>query len=406
MAKVMAYLAMSPGHLYPFLAVLTELRRRGHHVVMATNADRNVSEEVAGIAVFALPWNFGGEGRSAGAPILSAGHVVTASEFAKRGEPIALTLEHLVSTEQPDFLLIDPMFWGGVIAAESSGLPWATLAHNPVTFRGRGIDVRGPGIPPPHGFLSRLRYRVLWGAMRTVDDGYLPEINQCRMLRGLTPLSHAWDLYFQPPLTIATTAEPFEYPRSDWPLSIRFVGPLIWEPSMPTPHWIEDLDERPIVLLVGPTQKGSNETESWTSVALAALADEPVQVIATLPTETIPEGVFGNARIARFIPHGLLLPRAACVVCHGGWGVTQKALAAGVPVVAIPSGYDRFEVARRVETAAAGVMLSERRLSPSRLRSAIREAMNHRDGAARVADLFQRTGGPGAAADSVEMLLG
>lgn len=51
----------------------------------------------------------------------------------------------------------------------------------------------------------------------------------------------------------------------------------------------------------------------------------------------------------RFVPHEAVLERAACVVCHGGMGITQKALAAEVPVVVVPFGRDQVETARRVE---------------------------------------------------------
>lgn len=37
------------------------------------------------------------------------------------------------------------------------------------------------------------------------------------------------------------------------------------------------------------------------------------------------------------------------MISHGGTGTTQKALAAGVPVCAVPFMRDQFEVARRVE---------------------------------------------------------
>jgi len=90
------------------------------------------------------------------------------------------------------------------------------------------------------------------------------------------------------------------------------------------------------------------------------------------------------------------------VVCHGGMGITQKALAAAVPVCVVPFGRDQLEVARRVDTARAGARLPAPRLSPERLRQAVREAMSRRDGAQRLADAFARAGGPAAAADALE----
>jgi UDP:flavonoid glycosyltransferase YjiC (YdhE family) len=97
--------------------------------------------------------------------------------------------------------------------------------------------------------------------------------------------------------------------------------------------------------------------------------------------------------------------RAACVVTHGGAGVTQKALAARVPVCVVPFGRDQLEVARRVEVAQAGTRLPARQLNPDRLRAKIREAMTKHAGVGRVADGFAATGGPTAAAHAVEGLL-
>ena len=105
------------------------------------------------------------------------------------------------------------------------------------------------------------------------------------------------------------------------------------------------------------------------------------------------------------MPHSPVLERAACVVCHAGMGITQKALAHGVPVVAVPFGRDQPEVARRVEVAGAGVRLPARRLTPDRLRAAVRRAIGLRAGAERIAAAFAAAGGAGAAADELEALI-
>jgi UDP:flavonoid glycosyltransferase YjiC (YdhE family) len=76
-----------------------------------------------------------------------------------------------------------------------------------------------------------------------------------------------------------------------------------------------------------------------------------------------------NARLAGFIPHSRALERAVCAVTHGGMGATQKALARGVPVRAVPFGRDQFEVSRCVEVSGAGTRLPARRLRPDRIES-------------------------------------
>lgn len=141
-------------------------------------------------------------------------------------------------------------------------------------------------------------------------------------------------------------------------------------------------------------------------VALEALAEEPVRVVAT--TASLVPATFrapGNARVERFLPHGPLLREAACVVCHGGMGITQKALAAGVPVCVVPFGRDQLEVARHVEQAGAGTRLVPRRLTPGRFRLAVRAATACAPGARRVAEGFRKAGGAEAAADAVEGML-
>jgi MGT family glycosyltransferase len=140
--------------------------------------------------------------------------------------------------------------------------------------------------------------------------------------------------------------------------------------------------------------------------ALDALREEPVFVVATLPAaDPAALRVPTNARVERFVPHRLVLDRAAVAVTHGGMGATQKALARGVPVCVVPFGRDQFEVARRVEVAGAGTRLPAKRLTPEHLREKVRQAMNCREGARRVEAGFVAAGGPRAAADAIQRQL-
>jgi UDP:flavonoid glycosyltransferase YjiC (YdhE family) len=85
-------------------------------------------------------------------------------------------------------------------------------------------------------------------------------------------------------------------------------------------------------------------------------------------------------------------------------GITQKALAHGVPVVAVPFGRDQPEVARQVEVARAGVRLPARKLSGRTLCEAVGAAIELRPGAERIAAAFAAAGGPPVAADELEQL--
>jgi UDP:flavonoid glycosyltransferase YjiC (YdhE family) len=85
-------------------------------------------------------------------------------------------------------------------------------------------------------------------------------------------------------------------------------------------------------------------------------------------------------------------------------GATQKALAAGVPVVAVPFGRDQLEVARRVEVSGAGVRLQTSKLTPQRLHAAVAQAIGLRPAARQLAAAFTAAGGARRAAQALESL--
>jgi MGT family glycosyltransferase len=228
-------------------------------------------------------------------------------------------------------------------------------------------------------------------------------LNAVRRELGLKRFAHAEQAFLAPPLLLYMTAEPFEYPRPDWPPSIVMVGPCPWEPAGELPAELAGV-AAPLVLIT--TSTDFQDDGRLAQVALDALAGEPLHAVATLPAaDAAGLRVPANATILRFASHTPILAHSACAITHGGMGATQKALAMGVPVCAVPFGRDQPEVARRVEVAGAGSRLPAWRLSPERLRAKIHEAISQRAGAERLAAAFADAGGAPAAADAFERLL-
>ena len=402
MSTVFGYSVAAPGHLFSFIAVLLELQRRGHAVRLLVPATPDLPGMIAGIPIDHLVWERREEWKSGGMPAGDAASVERAWRWMVDGEPAAEILEQRLLRMRPDFLLVDPGMWGGIVAAEASGVAWGALATGPMMFRGAGLDVRGPGLPPPRGAGDHRVHQLVWSRLREANAEHLAVANAVRLARRLPPLDSLDDLYRIPPLTIATTAEPFEYPRPDWPSSLRFVGPLDWElPAAPTVPF-QRRSDLPLVLLAGSSIAGGGAGRCWLETAFDALAAQRLEVVATLPRDGIPAAPPPNVSIHPFLPHSQILPQVSCVVCHGGPGITQKALMAGVPVVAVPFSHDRYEVARRVEVARAGVMVPGEELTAARLRGAIRRAIARKRGAERIAAAFRHAGGAGAAAKAIE----
>jgi MGT family glycosyltransferase len=406
LSRILAYTSPALGHLMPAMPILEELRRRGHEIALRTLAaevdtarEKGLSAAPIAPAIEAIEhddWR-------ARTPVGAIRNVVTV--FLERAEHDAPDLERAIAEEGPDLVLVDILSFGARAVAEAWGGPWAAYCPFPPPFPSAEGPPPGLGLRPADGPLGRMRDRLLEAfTERGADRFVLPRLNAQRADLGLEPLTHVRDMYAAPPVFICMTAEPFEYPRSEWPPNAVLVGPCAWDPPARLPAELEAV-ERPLVLV--STSSEFQDDGRLVRAAIEGLAGEPLHVVATLP-EASAEGLprAANATVLSFAPHGPILDRAACAITHGGMGVTQKALSRGVPVCAVPFGRDQFDVARRVEVADAGTRLPAQRLRPTRLRSKVRGAISKRPGAERIAAAFSAAGGPGAAADALERQLG
>lgn len=402
--KVLVYTSPARGHLYPIVPTLDALAGRGHEIAVVTlESEVDVlrrrgfaARPIAGAIAATEPDDFRARGSAAKLKRAMA-------LFASRAPHEPADLRTAIAAHEPDVLLVDCNSWGATAAAEAWGGPWGQWFPYPLPLPSVDVPPFGPGFAPAAGRLGRARdaalRRLLVG---TFSAAILPPVNAVRVQIGVPEYNSIEQLFTGPPLLLYLTAEPFEYPRSDWPANVRMIGPGVWDPPDEPPDWLDSVD-RPLVLV--NTSSEFQDDGRLVRVALDALAGEDVFVVATLPAAELSGPVPDNARVERFVPHRPILARAACAVTHGGMGATQKALTAGVPVCVVPFGRDQMEVARRVEVAGAGTRLPAARLRADRLREAIRVAMTRRRGAERIAAGFAATGGAQTAADAVATLV-
>ena len=402
--RLLVYTSPARGHLFPVVPILDELARRGHAVTLRTLASQVPMLQRRGFAAAAIAQQVEALEHDDHLARTPPGRIKRATAvFGARAAHEIPDLRAAIEQERPDVLLVDAMSWGASAAAEAWGGPWAQWFPYPLPLPAPGIPPYGPGLKPASGPWGRLRDRIVGPLVSApVARTFTPGVNRARAAVGLAPLTAFGDIFTVAPLLLYLTAEPFEYPRRHWPPSVRMVGPCCWDPPAEPPSWLAGV-KRPLVLV--STSSEFQDDGRLATTALEALAGEDVEVVATVPAAAIQRAdVPANARVEPFLPHGAILARAACAVTHGGAGVTQKALAAGVPVCVVPFGRDQYEVARRVETARAGTRLPSQKLSPDRLRASVREAMTLRAGAHRVAAGFQAAGGAPAAAAALEEL--
>ncbi len=405
MASILAYVDAVPGRLYPLVPTLLELQNRGHRVALRCGLDDVERMRAAGLAAEPLAppiERFAPDDWRARTPITAL--IKGLGRFGERAQYQIPDLQRAIEAEHPDILFIDEGAWGAAAAAEASGLPWAYSIVSPVPLRSRDAPPFGLGFAPRHDLIGRLRdATVARAGLFALERLIGRSMNPLRRELGLGPVRSIGDVYLAADAVLAYTAEPFEYPRTDWPAKVHLVGPGLWEPQAPRPAWLDTID-RPLVLMTCSTLFQNDRPLA--ELACEAFAGEPFEVVVTT-ADVDAAGLTPppNVRIERFVPHGPVLERASCVVCHAGMGITQKALAHGVPIVAVPFGRDQPEVARRVEVAGAGVRLPKGRLTPARLRCAVRRAMELRAGATRIQAAFAVAGVPRSAADAIEGLL-
>ncbi len=181
-----------------------------------------------------------------------------------------------------------------------------------------------------------------------------------------------------PYLFLQPTVPSFEYPRSDLPPQVHFVGPLL--PPAPadfvTPSWFGGLTGRPVVLVT----QGTVATDPTEVIlpALEALRDEDVHVVAVTggPDPEALGPVPANARVERYVPFAALMPHVSAYITNGGYGGLHYALAHGVPVVSVGKTEDKAELAARVSWSGVGVGMKSQVARPERLRAAVRTLLS------------------------------
>lgn len=241
-------------------------------------------------------------------------------------------------------------------------------------------------------------YIVFGGLERIVA----PRVNEIRKRVGVPPLSRAADLFMAPPLLLYLTAEPFEYPAPTGLTTCVSSAPATGT-RRPSPRLGEV--EAPIVLVT--TSSEFQDDGRLVRCALDALAGEQLYVVATLPSgDPMSLDAPANSRVLSFLPHArssIAPPAQSRTVA---WAPPRKPSRAASRCASRHSDVtsSKLPVASRSQARAPG--FPPKRMSPKRLRAAVKEAIRRHDGARRIAEAYREAGGAVAAADALEERIG
>jgi len=349
------------GHAFPAIGLARALHGRGHDVVVETWEQWREPVEELGLGFTAAQEYETFPSRPA------------ADDAEPSVAEAALALVPYLREERFDVVVADILTLAPALAGERVGTPWATLIPHVYPVHEPGLPFFAIGALPPRTGVGRRLWRaalpVLVGGLRRGRQ----ELNEARAVVGLAPVER-FHGGISKALALVATFPQLEYPRS-WPEPVRITGPIGFE--LPYPD-VELPDGDGPLVLVAPSTAQDPDCR-LVRIALEALADEPVRVLATtnrhVPTTPLPRAP-ANARVVEWLSYSQTMAAADLVICHGGHGTIARALGLGTPILCCPAAGDMAENSARVAWSGAGLMLPWRLMRPTTLRVTVRRLLS------------------------------
>ncbi|MBE9170268.1 hypothetical protein IQ238_23035 [Pleurocapsales cyanobacterium LEGE 06147] len=221
-----------------------------------------------------------------------------------------------------------------------------------------------------------------WLSQQVVMRDVTVHLDCVRGCVGLPPKSQDFfTATLSPFLYMQGTTPTFEYPRSDLPPQVHFLGPFLPSPSAdftPPVWWKELQNDTPVIFAT----QGTVATDPGNLIlpTIEALANDKVLVIATTggqPIENLGVGsIPANVRVETFIPYAHLLPHVDVMVTNGGFNGVQLALANGVPLVTAGQTEEKSEICARVQWTGVGIDLKTSTPKPKQIRDAVMKILS------------------------------
>lgn len=401
------------GHVLPLLTIAAHLRARGDRVLFLTSTRYAERVARAGAEPIALPDAADVDlddaesvpGR-AGLTGPAAIRFDMTNLFLRPGEAQFGALRDILARARIDAVLTEPLFVGAALLTElprAERPPVVVLGIFPLGVKSRDTAPFGLGVPPRPGPAGRVRNALLRiVSERVVFAPVTAEADRVAMRALGHPLSRFFlDWHSGADAVVQFTVPEFEYPRSDLPPQVRFVGPLpAAATQMTLPDWWGELEgDRPVVHVTQGTVANADLAQLIAPTIAGLAASDALVVVSTGGRGVAGLGdVPPNVRVADYLPYDRLLPLVDVFVTNGGYGGVQQALAHGIPVVVAGRTEDKVEVSARVGWSGAGVDLRTNRPTPDAVAAAVARVRTDPSFAQRARELARAfTAAPGLA---------
>ena len=331
--RVLITTSGSAGHLGPLLPFARAIRDHGDEVLFAAREEFAGAVARTGFEV----WPFAGADPAARAAVFASLGGDLRSEEANRrigtdlfaGLYAEAALPRLLAaceTWRPHVVLSETAEFAGGLAAERAGLARVR------------VGICSPSVEA--GFLARLG----------------PALALHRERLGLSPDGALERLLEAPYLSLAPASldDPGVVPGVR-----RFRDPA--SPAAgPLPDWWAGARTPLVYLTLGSVAGSMGFFPGVYGDMIDALAPLEVRVLVTTGRDADPADLGplpANVHAECWVDQAAVLPHAAAMVCHGGFGTVLGGLAAGVPLAVLPLFADQPFNAARVDGVGAGIAL-------------------------------------------------
>jgi zeaxanthin glucosyltransferase len=211
---------------------------------------------------------------------------------------------------------------------------------------------------------------------------------------------------------ITQTPKEFDFPIPHLPPQFHYAGPFEDnEGREPVPFPWEKLTGKPLIYAsLGTLLNGLKKVYG---TILEAVAEFPeMQVVLSVGKNLSPDDlgpIPSNTIVVRIAPQIELLKRATVCITHAGLNTTLEALAQGVPMVAIPIGFEQPGIAARIAYHGVGEFVEIGNLTArylSELIAKVKANPDYRDKARWFQKVLRETRGLDVAADIIEGVFG
>jgi UDP:flavonoid glycosyltransferase YjiC (YdhE family) len=308
---------------------------------------------------------------------------ISSEKFLKRlagGRPVytldelKLSVWHdlkLLEELSPDLVVGDFRLSLG-ISAQLAGIPYASLTN------AHWSPYSTLSFPLPEHFLikifgvriSRFFLRMF---LPVILKYHAAAFNSLRKAHGLQPVTDLREVYTCGDWTLYLDL-PVLSPTSNLPDNHLYLGPVLWSPDIPFPHWWEEIPQDKQILYI--TLGSSGDIRSMKTL-LQMLSEIPVTALVAsadrFHAARIPDNVF----IEKYLPGLEAAKRASLVICSGGTATTYQALSCGTPVLGIPTNTDQYFSMEGIAEQGAGLLIRSGMVTAERIRQGIEEMLTN-----------------------------